>query len=360
MNLGNFIQVKWFGEKLKSQIGYYDDRLYCISHEGFTPSDRVPKVVILARKFYTLRTKDYASISKQELNKILELQKNSSKAKLTYTVNENSSIDGFTVTYIELKNLPMTVTSAAIYIPETELFNREVIAEVNTPNSSFYIGKGTSVVKGGLISTFEAFKYSIGQSSDANNKTFNADEYAEYLLNLLLMTDFKKFRGKIILNQGMLANPLKLHFLYILPLISIFIVLLSVLGWNELKRYQLESKSEHLAPEVSALLEYRNTIDKNNALTQTVTNIVQQTKLVHPIWDVLNIAMNNGFYVDRYEYDGNSFEISGHAKNANQVLKAVSDIELISNASIRGGVRKIRGDDHFTISFQSKVQNETN
>ncbi|MBR8842489.1 hypothetical protein [Pseudoalteromonas sp. JC3] len=360
MKLGNLLQIKWAGEKLKSQIGYYDERLYCITDGGFVTTDIVPKIVILARKFYTLRTKDYTSISKQELGKILELQKKSSTDKLSFTVTENSSIDGFTVVYIELKDLPNELESVVVYIPETELFNINIIAEVTAPESCFYVGKGTSVLKGGLISNFEAFKFSIGETSQSHSLTLDADEYASYLLGLLSNLEMKELRSKLIFNKDVITNPFKLHLLYYIPLLSVFITLLSTFGWNEWKKYELESKNESLSVEVSALLDFRDSIDANNDLTQSIVKATEQSDFVHPLWDVLHIAMTKGFYLDSYEYDGNSFEISGHAKSANEVLKAVSGMNMILNASFRGGVRKIRGDDHFTIRFQSRGSRESN
>lgn len=98
MKINDLIQNIKTKDWLRNHVAYFHEKLFTLTSNGFVEIEHVPKIIIVARKYYSESWQTYPSVSLKELKELLKLQQNAKQSviiKQSYSKNEQQ--EGFDV-----------------------------------------------------------------------------------------------------------------------------------------------------------------------------------------------------------------------------------------------------------------------
>jgi len=364
----NLIQQIKAKDWLKQHVAYFHEKLFSLTTNGFVETKRIPKVIIVARKYYTESWQTYSSISLKELKELLKLQheaKQNCIIKKNYTKNEQQ--EGFDVKTTEFNELISENYSNCFLIPETDLiahnYEHESIAlELTTPAGCLFYaqteGKARSTYKKGLISSLDLFSLSVGVSDKAQRVELDSSQYCQTLwttlknyplakINKLISSDFKKS-----------VNTNMLHATYWAPLISASLFILILNGYFMLQHSALEEKLSENSQQITSLLSKKQNIDDTNKYVIDVSSELTSLPRVLGHFQVVHEAIKAGMDIQQFKGDSSEITLRGFANSASTVLSAISELPELSSAQFNGPVRKSGKRDYFVMTLKLATTNE--
>lgn len=354
MKFINFAQSKLVGGIFDANIGYYGGQIQVMTKSGFLNVDYTPKVIILARKYYDICIEEIPAISKSELKSLLKLKRVNVSCLVKVTYETNPAIDGYTIKTITIHNrVKNKLEHALAFIPESELLQRSTdnIASFDTPAGMLFLSAQKAVYQGGLISNYHMFLHSVGGSIDTPQVEVGSDQYAQYLTANYLNVELTELRDVLIGNIDYNWSPLKLHSLYMIPFFVACATVGAQITWNAWQLNQYKNTANNASSDVTALLDIKSSIDSHADKIKAVNIIAQQQQLTLLQWHVLYVAFDSGFTAESFDFKEGVYKLRGYSDSASETLAAIAKIEFVSGASFRGGVRKFRNRDNFTIQF---------
>lgn len=364
----NLIQQVKAKEWLKRHVAYFHEKLFSLTDTGFSELEKVPKIIIVARKYYTESWQLYPSITLKELKELLKLQYDASQSSIIkkhYTKNEQH--EGFDVKTIQFSELISERYAQCFLIPETDLiaYNYEhesVALELATPAGSLLYaqaeGKAHSTYKKGLVSSLDVFSLSVGLSDKAQRVELDSQQYSETLwttlknyplskINKLVSSDFKKS-----------VNINMLHATYWAPLISASLFILIMNSYFMLQHSALEEKLNNNTQQITSLLSKKQNIDDTNKYVLDVSNELTSLPRVLTHFQFAHEAIKAGMDIQQFRGDPNEIMLRGFANSASTVLTAISELPGLSSAQFNGPVRKSGKRDYFVMTLKLATTNE--
>lgn len=354
VNLNNFTKIKKLRNLLESKLTYFSDRFYQVSKSGFLPIENCKNIVIVAAKHYQLEVKEYPSISRKELDKLLKLQSTTLHGK-KHRVIAKPSIDGFEVKTVSIfPEVLNKITQGKVIIPETELLIGVTAfsQEIDTPAGRLFVHEGSYAYQSGLMPSFELFCYGAGASNTISQNLLRSPEYSKKLNELLFELPLAYLSTICIISLVKQQNPLSLHWLYGVPLLTSFITLLSFVAIDTYQLHAVESALQSNRKNIDSLLTQKSLADKKQNLVISVNNILAERELTFPVWQVVFFATQQEMLISSLRMSGGEIQLRGNAPTANEVLTAVAQIKGVKDTAFEGNVRNVRGKEHFTITFR--------
>lgn len=368
MKINNLIQQIKAKDWLKHHVAYFHEKLFSLTANGFVETERVPKIIIIARAYYTESWQTYPSVSLKELKELLKLQQGivqSCIVKKNYIKNEQQ--EGFDVKTIQFNELISANYSQCFLIPETDLIahnyvQKSVALELMTPAGALFYGqaegKAHSTYKKGLVSSLNVFSLSVGLSDKALRVELDSRQYCETLwttlknyplskINKLVSSDFKKS-----------VNTNMLHGIYWAPLISAALFILIVNGYFMLQHNMLEEDLSKNAQKINLLLSKKQNIDDTNSYVMDVSNELTSLPRVLSHFQIVHEAIKAGMDIQQFRGDSNEIMLRGFANSASAVLSVISELPELSSAQFNGPVRKSGKRDYFVMTLKLATNDE--
>lgn len=375
MKLALLLKYPLIKRSLLKQVAYYANNWFLFKEISSEPSNKNNKsfdlslvdstdarIVVVAQMHYSQYWQSYASISKVELNKIIQLQKQTDCASSTiFQVIENPNIDGFDVkqTTFDEKFINL-VGKKRILIPETELLaNKDgTILSLRTPVGLLFIsnfsGKVSSSYAKGLVSNIDTFKFSSGLPLESQN--FNIEEavFGQHLFSQLCNQNIKALIAKSALNINTWFKAKQVHCLYWAPLLTVlsFYIVTNSFLWG--KSYYIEKQLEAQGSNVSQLLQDKRIQDQNNKYLASLSFEFSKAKRTHSHWSIIYSLLESDMTIERFNYAENKLVIRGSANNASKILAQLSQRSDIQNATFDGAVIKNNDKEFFEIDITPK------
>jgi hypothetical protein len=331
---------------------------------GIQISD-TPKVVIVARKHYSIEKQSYPALSLIELKSLLKIKnEQANKLKPITTINANKDIDGFDVTTVQFTQYQELLAKAWVLIPETALLynhrDEKSLLQLATPSGNLFYSqtKNTShsAYAQGLISNLITYKHSVGIAETMQATLINEQQYFAYLASMLDQKPISELLKQCMFNYKQQANPIKLHLLYIGPLLSVTLYILVALGWQWLGVYNLQKEMGAQNQQANIVLTQKNELDGLNKKIELFNQHIGTQTTVYEHWDIINSALKNNMSIDAFSLTNAQIQLKGSAPSANEVINAVSQEPIVAGVIFSGGVRKYKGEDKFTLEITLKAQ----
>ncbi|MCK8132673.1 hypothetical protein [Pseudoalteromonas sp. 2CM28B] len=364
----NLIQQLKSKDWLNHHVAYFHETLFSLTDNSFSEIQNTPKIIIVARQYYTESWQTYPSISLKELKELLKLQNSNKQNKITktnYTKNEQQ--EGFDVKTIEFNEFISTRFSQSFLIPETDLiahsYERESIAmELNTPAGVLFYaqaeGKAHSTYKRGLVSSLDIFSLSVGLSDNAKRVQLESSQYSKALLSTLKNYPLSKLNKLISSDFTKSVNLNMLHAIYWAPMITATLFILIMNGYFMLQHNTLEEKLSAKNQQISTLLAKQKHIDETNRYVSDVSNELTSVPRVLSHFQIAYEAINAGMEIQQFKGGANEIMIRGFANSASTVLSAISELPELSSAQFNGPVRKSGKRDYFVMTLKLATTNE--
>lgn len=355
---------------LSKQIGYYSEKLYLFVNEELVEARKsvnIPKIIIVAKCHYQESKRVFPSVSRKELDKIVNLKKNVAvELGIKYQIYRNEKVDGFDVRTVKLNSKLISVLGEdKIYIPETDLLtissNKNLI-EVETPAGLLFCANQNDVVKSsyakGIVENIETYKLSVGLPSDSEAKKVDSLTFPKYLLSALYSSSVAKLTRVSMYNVANWFNMKHLHLLYWGPLLTALLVYLGGNGYYFWLNESVENSIKQGELAVTKLLSKKRKLDSNKKILTTYSSEFNNQKLIHSHWNIIEQLLESGMQISRILYKENLLTIRGSAEKASNILSIISDYPMVKSASFQGSVRKSIGKDSFVLNIEVHDQNE--
>lgn len=347
---------------LAKRIAYLGDKLQSFSVDGFGDVIKQPLLIVVARSHYTEQRKSYAAISKQELNQLLKLQRETQQIKPVTQVIENSQIDGFDViTLCFDEHILNALPSHCLLVPETALFintdEPKIALQLATPQGMLFYAHSpnqrSSSYQKGMLTHFEQFKLSAGVASQTPQESIEAHNYASFLWQQLTRSKLEAlWQQSTAFTQTAQTSSAMLHSLYLIPLAGVALFLLAVMGYYEFKHANIESELNTQSQQTLQLLDKKQQAEQVNTSINTVYQQFSTIRRSHPDWQIISVAIDKKMSITRLQKSNNTLKIRGMAAKASDVLSAISKEKRVKSAAFDGAVRKSRGQDLFTLKLE--------
>jgi len=368
MKINNLIQQIKAKDWLRHHVAYFHEKLFSLTANGFAETERVPKVIIIARTYYTESWQTYPSISLKELKALLKLQQDAKQSciiKKNYTKNEQQ--EGFDVKTIQFNELISANYSQCFLIPETDLIaqnyeNKSVALELTTPAGALFYGqaegKAHSTYKKGLVSSLNIFSLSVGLSDKALRVELDSSQYCEILWTTLKNYPLSKISKLVSSDFKKSVNTNMLHATYWAPLISAALFIIIVNGYFMIQHSMLEKDLSENTSEINLLLSKKQSIDDTNSYVTDVSNELTSMPRVLSNFQIVQEAIKAGMDIQQFRGDSNEIMLRGFANSASTVLSAISELPELSSAQFNGPVRKSGKRDYFVMTLKLATNNE--
>ena len=352
---------------LNKSVAYFANGEFNVLFE--TALSNTPKIVIVARKHYSIEQQSYPALSLTELKSLLKIKgEQANTLKPITTIEPNKDIDGFDVTTIKFTHYTEQLAKAWLLIPETALLynhhTEKSLQQLATPAGVLFFSqtKNTShsAYARGLINNLVTYKHSVGIADTTPAEQVEAPQYLAYLANMLSQKPLPELLKHCRFNYQQQSNPLKLHLLYIAPLLTITLYIALAWGWQWLSVYNLQQEVSAQSQQANKVLTQKNQLDALNSKTALFNQYVGSKSTVYQHWDILNSALKNEMNIDIFSQQNGQIQIRGSAPNANKVINAVSQQPMVAGVIFSGGVRKYRGEDKFTLEITLNAQEHGN
>lgn len=364
----NLIQKMKAKDWLNHHIAYFHETLFSLTDNGFSEIQSAPKIIIVARQYYTESWQTYPSINLKELKELLKLQisnKQSNITKKNYTKNEQQ--EGFDVKTIEFNELISTRFPQSFLIPETDLiahnYERESIAlELSTPAGVLFYaqaeGKAHSTYKRGLVSSLDIFSLSVGLSDNAQRIKLESGEYSKALLSTLKNYPLSKLNQLVSSDFSKSVNLNMLHAIYWAPMATAALFIVIMNGYFMVQYNSLEEKLSANNQQISSLLTKQKHIDDTNKYVSDVSTELTSLPRVLSHFQIAHEAINAGMEIQQFKGGANEIMLRGFANSASTVLTAISELPELSSAQFNGPVRKSGKRDYFVMTLKLATPNE--
>lgn len=328
-----------------------------------------PKIVIVARKHYAIENQSYPALSLVELKSLLKIKnEQAGRLKAITTIETNKDIDGFNVTTIQFTQHLDLLAKAWVLIPETALLyshnDEKSLLQLTTPAGELFYSqtKNTShsAYAQGLISNLATYKHSAGIAEATQATAISEQQYLAYLASRLTQKPVAELLKQCMFNFKHQANPIKLHLLYIAPLLSVTLYIAIAFGWQWLSVYNLQSEMGAQSQQANKVLMQKNELDALNKKIAVFNQHIGTKSTVYKHWDIINSALKNDMSIDIFSAKNAQIQLRGSAPNANKVINAISKEPIVAGVIFAGGVRKYRGEDKFTLEITLKAQEPSN
>lgn len=360
ITIDSLLRTPAIKERFFKQCAYLADQCYDLDGAPLTDSDKVRKCLVVAKTHYDETWQRYSGVSAKELAEMLKLQRQGvRKGQMLHWIKEDKSIDGFSVRQVRFNDTLMDIAAGAWFLlPETLLYpdsdNQESLFSLDTPKGRLFFSSGPqgaqSLYQGGMVNTIDAYRHMVGISVDTPVTEVYREQFADFLRQQLgLLTVDKLIKG--FSRQLNSQFSLKMHLLYLCPLLAIsgYLAVSVITHW--LLLWQLESEQKQLGMQISEVLEQKAKLDTINHQLTVFNQDVASRALIHPDWDVLNTAIELGARLQTMGGDGLTMQLRGQAPSASAVLAAVGKLPQVKSAVFSGAVRKNRGNDDFTLDI---------
>jgi len=366
VNLSVFCTNRKINSWFKKNINYHCHGRYRLGEDGFskTTSDDA-KIIIVAKPHYQESSETIASISKKELNQIIELRKKSQQfAILQYS--KNDSVDGYDLKTIVIEEQVKNsyLGRRVVFIPESALFYDKgpFLYSIESIGGTLFSGGQGGETKlafaKGLLNSAEYFSMSIGLPSDTKCIQMSQKEYASFLFSSLMSKELPELRNAVFYDVSDWLDANKLHVLYWAPLVVCFAFLLMTNSYLYFSNKKMNNELANGSSEVSELLSIKREIDKKAQLITSIGGEFTDRTLTHQNWDVIYSLVENGAVLTRIAYQEKSLIIRGNVNSASDMLASISKHSLVQSAAFEGAVRKSRGRDAFVLKIVPKDQRD--
>lgn len=350
---------------LNKSVAYFANGVF--SSLFATAQLNAPKIVIVARKHYSIEQQSYPALSLIELKSLLKIKsEQASTLKAITTIETNKDIDGFNVTTMQFTQHLDLLAKAWVLIPETALLynhnDEKSLLQLTTPAGELFYSqtKNTShsAYAQGLISNLATYKHSAGIAEATQATYIDEPQYFAYLANRLTQKPVAELLKQCMFNFKQQTNPIKLHLLYIAPLLSVTLYIAIALGWQWLGVYSLQQEMSTQSQQANKVLMQKNELDRLNKQAALFNQHIGTTSTVYQHWDIINSALKNDMSIDIFSAKNAQIQLRGSAPNANKVINAISKEPIVAGVIFAGGVRKYRGEDKFTLEITLKAQTQ--
>ncbi|MDC3212123.1 hypothetical protein NQU47_06035 [Pseudoalteromonas distincta] len=350
---------------LNKSVAYFANGVFSSLFETAQPN--APKIVIVARKHYSIQQQSYPALSLTELKSLLKIKSEQASTLKPITIIEvNKDIDGFNVTTIQFTQHLELLAKAWVLIPETTLLynhnDEKSLLQLTTPAGELFYSqtKNTShsAYAQGLINNLATYKHSVGIADTAQTTHINSQQYFAYLANMLTKKPFSELLKQCMFNFKQQTNPIKLHLLYIAPLLSVTLYIAIAFGWQWLSVYNLQNKMGTQSEQANQVLAQKNELDALNKKIGVFNQYIGSKNTVYEHWDIINSVLKNDMTIDIFSQTNGQIQLRGSAPNANKVINAVSQNPNVAGVIFAGGVRKYKGEDKFTLQITLKMQTQ--
>lgn len=359
--LNNF--KSFFKKYLLSQVSYFSDGVFRVDEESFVKAKAATLFCIVARKHCTERRMSYPSMSANELNALIRLEKKSISTPVKYQIFETKENDGFEVirTVFEVDE---QCKRALFLCPESQLLgeaHRNAGLSLETKSGNLFVHTDKycqSTYQGGLLFNIESFLFSIGHNNSYVKSLVTLKEYPQFLLDALERISIRKLlsigpfylKGKV--------QPLQLHALYFSPLILVTLYLAGSIGYKMLVLHLDKQQITETRNGVTEVIEANERVLQNsNYITRLSQDILQQP-VTTPVWDIVNDLLLFGAEINYVRFSNTELEIDGRVGNATQLLTNLNSNKRVHSAMFNGSVRKENDRDNFNIIVTIKQRGQ--
>lgn len=367
MNIKILIKSKAIRNKIVKGINYYSDGLHDLSGKLLKGSSlNRKKVVIVAKKHYKEEWKSFSSVSKKEIEQIINNKKlNKSGHVSLFQKFKNEKIDGYDLKVTSFdEKIEELSKSSLLLIPETELIKEfdsiPFSGEFETPKGTLYYGvlenKSFSSYQKGMIVSIASFKLGVGLPEDIPTLNLSRFQFFEKLIDAVFSVNLKYLFSNSYIPFSSLAKPLHLHLLYWGPLLTILMFYIGTNVYLGFKNYTLEQSINAYSSEVSETLNKKLAHDQKMVSFEHLSIELNKENQIHLYWSLIDTLLNADMTISRITYENGKFSIRGLAKKASDILNVASKHELVMSASFRGAVRKIRGEDSFILVVEPNIE----
>ncbi|MDP5213572.1 hypothetical protein ORJ66_11015 [Pseudoalteromonas tunicata] len=352
---------------LRKYVGYFNDELLEIDAQGFLPSKRGKKIVIVSKKWYREKWQTYSSVSLKELKNILKLRRVEGGVTGLQVFYTNQQQEGYDVKTIDFDQEVLSKFQNVVLIPETELITHDFkdlrdVFEIETPAGILFHaiidGKTCSANKQGLMSTVELFSLSLGLSQSANFKKVILDDYTTFLWGNLKKFPISKINKIAVFDFKSSISFKSLHSLYWAPLVSAALFVLAMNAYYMYQTNQLTSRLSEYKVGVSELLNKKQAADKAKSYVEQVSNDISQYPNLHNHWDIAYFAIEEGMDIQQFTGSKSLIRIRGFADSASKTLTAMNNLPQLSSVQFDGPVRKSGARDYFVMELRLVEKNE--
>ncbi|WP_157592882.1 hypothetical protein [Pseudoalteromonas citrea] len=342
---------------LSKNVSYYNGEHFYIGEGCFSPLPKAKAICIVARNRCTESKQSYSSISRKELSSLLRLEKNTASRPMHFRVTADLDNDLFEVHKTTFEIDATEADSGWVLIPESYILGTahpDGVVSAETPSGLLFAymdNSPTSLYRAGLIQTVEAFKHSIGLPADTKHEKIQMEAYASLLSNIKLNKAFIDLVKAARLNVATQLSPLKLHALYIAPLIMFTLLSGVSVGWQSYQLHQNELQTNIDKEQVFKILSTSNQIDKLNATINEVNEGVLNTALTDSHWEVLRVFIEANVRLNFVRFDGQVLEVDGEVANSSELLGLVTQQAQVQSAQFIGAVNKSGSTDKFNMGI---------
>lgn len=368
LTINTLTKIKLLQKTLNKSVAYFADGVF--SSLFATALSSTPKIVIVARKHYSIEQQSYPALSLAELKSLLKIKsEQANTVKPITTIEVNKDIDGFNVTTIQFTQHQPLLAKAWLLIPETVLLynhtTEKSLLQLSTPAGELFYSqtKNTShsAYAQGLINNLMTYKHSVGIADAITATHIDKPQYLAHLATMLKQKPISELLKNSMVNyHQQQAKPIKLHLLYIAPLLSVTLYIALALGWQWFSVYNLQQAVNEQSQQANKVLTQKNELDALNKQIAIFNQHVGSKSTVYQHWDIISSVLKNDMSIDTFSQVQGKIQIRGSAANANAVINAVSQQPQVAGVIFNGGVRKYRGEDQFTLEITLKPQEPSN
>ena len=310
MKINDLIQNIKTKDWLRNHVAYFHEKLFTLTSNGFVEIEHVPKIIIVARKYYSESWQTYPSVSLKELKELLKLQQNAKQSviiKQSYSKNEQQ--EGFDVRTTQFNELISTNYSQCFLVPETDLIahdyeSENVVLELETPAGSLFYalteGKTHSAYKKGLVSSLNVFSLSVGLSDKAKQVELDSTQYSQKLWAILKNYPLSKINKLVSSDFRKSINTNMLHATYWAPLISAALFIFIVNGYFMLQYSALEDQLSENTQQINSLLSKKQSIDDTNSYVLDVSSELSSLPRVLSHFQIAHEAIKAGMDIQQF------------------------------------------------------------
>jgi hypothetical protein len=354
-------------------VGFYQDGLYRFALNNKAQltlipvktdnEDKMPRLLIIARKHYQEQVHDYPIENKSELKKLLALEYGDNSCCHIWQNSDPTFSGKHQVNIWQFEQqvpnsfirLPETLLLALTALPEQIVSVQSDITQLDKIQkiSNTFIGRQGKLVQSSpqtvIINSTQRFASSMGIAQLVTDKIITAENYVTELalamkkLSPRLVFSFikvPKVADRLILLKN-IGLPLFLVLAGYLAITSLYLIY-----QNSSKAQQLKSQSS----EVTIALQQQQSVDKNLAQYLALQDFFKDKKTTSHFWLTIAELFPQAQF-SNMRTSGDRFVLRGKTEQATQLLELLSKNKLVKDAKFDFPTRKNRGQENFVISF---------
>lgn len=357
INLALLKKYKLMGELFSNHIAYFSNELYNLRTNQHLDPDSTPRLVIVARHHYFVDKTSYPSVTKKEVNAMLNLQVGVANSFVQNRIISNPQIDGFDVISTIYDSEVTNIAWNVFLVPETELISYEpcCIKAETLSGELFFISNGEksfSCYRSAIMDSIEQFVLASGISlSKGKLEVLDTKGFSQKLLGILESISLTQLFSLGSFYQNSKINLQKLHLLYLAPLISVLVYLIGHYSLNSFKISSLEEDAKLLQGEAESVLNLRDELSSLNGRLSAYQKEFANVSVRHVDWRIIELVLKEGMEVKQFYGNAEYIELRGDADRASLILAVLNSAEFVESAEFTSPIRKSRSRDSFVVKI---------